>query len=112
MNQIEPKEMKIDQTIRKNLGAMGFAPNRQQQTKYPKISRYQGITIALIFMELSKISVSFFHEASDVKEYMDATFVFIVAFGIFFSYISIIFRNDDLFNVIELAEKEIIDSGC
>lgn len=104
------KELKIFQTLQKNIAAIGFAANMQKQTKYRKISRYQSIMITILSMDLSTLCVFFYHEANGIEKYMDVIYQFTAGSGIFISFVSIIFRNDDIFNMLEHTQNELNDS--
>lgn len=106
----DSKEMKIFQTLLKNIATIGFTPNQQRQTKYRKVSRSQIIMITIFCINIGTLCVFFFYEANGIEQYMDVIYEFTVTFGIFIAFLSIIFKVDDIFNILELTEKEIAES--
>lgn len=103
------KKIEIFHTVRQNIAALGLAPNQQQQSKYRKVSRYQ-IWIGILSIDLSAHCVFFFHGADGVEDFMDVIYEFIIESSIFITFISIILKNGDLFNVLEFIEKELTAS--
>lgn len=98
--------MKIYQILQRNLAVMGFTPIQQQNNNW-KISYGQIIDIVLYSIEAIFIGRYTFYEASGIEDYMKSIFLFAVLFAITIAYISIIFKNDKIFNTIEFFEQEL-----
>lgn len=102
----EEIKMKIFQTIQRNMAAMGFTPN-QPQNNYRQLKFGQIIIVGVCSIDAIKMGVYIFCEADGIEEYMYSIFSLTVVAGITISFISFIFKNDKLFNVIEIIAKEL-----
>lgn len=102
-------EIKLFQTIQKNLATMGFIPNQQQ------IRNLKSTSVQIIWVTSSSINSVFLCVyiacvASSMEEYTDSIFSLTVIVGIEIAFISIIHKNDQLFNTIELCVMEMQNS--
>lgn len=104
-------KLKIFQCIQQILAAMGFAPNQQQNNRL-NLNYRQIIFVIVCGMNVTFLSSYIFLEANDIEEYMDAIFSLIIMVTIAIAFISIIFKNDQLFNYIECVTKELTDRKC
>lgn len=98
--------MIIFQTIRKNMAAMGFTPN-QQQNSHRKFSFRQTVCTVKYSIDILLIGVYVFCEADRTDEYMESIFAFTAGIAITIAFISIIWKNDQLFNLLELSSQEL-----
>lgn len=103
--------MKLFVTIQKNLAAMGFTPNMQQNNQL-QLSPGQVFYIIKYATDLIVITLYVFREAERVGEYIDTIFSLTVQGGVFIGFVSIILKNDKLFNIIEISEAEPALSEC
>lgn len=97
--------MKFFQTIRKNLASMGFTPN-EQQSNHRQLSAGQIFCIAKCSIDVVVQGVYIFREAEHIEDYMESICLVTVVGGVLIAYISIILKNDKLFNMFEAAEGE------
>ena len=97
--------MKVVETIRKKLAEMGFIPNQQQN-----ISSGQIISVVLSSIQCILLGIGIFYSANTIEEYMNLIFSLTVTFAIEITFISIIVKNDKLFDSIEFFEKELNES--
>lgn len=104
------RKMKIAQTILKNMAAMGFTPNQQQQNNGRKLSFFQIIVVIILFIGIGTLFIFSFYEANNIEEYMDVIFELSAEVELFIIFLSFILKNDDVLNVIERTAKEITDS--
>lgn len=102
-------KMKIYQTVHKTMAAIGFTPNQQQNNQRQWSS---GHIFSVVINSINTFSLSayIFYEANGIEEYMDSIFSLTMTVGVSVAFISIIFKNDKLFNAIEGCAKEIADS--
>lgn len=98
--------MKIFQAVQKNLGVLGFAPNQHQNNHWRQLNLRQICGVVKCSVDSISTAVYVFTQAERTEEYMDSVFSLTVDVGITVSYISIIFKNDSLFKMIESAEEE------
>lgn len=109
---IEKKiEVKIFQTIQKNMAAMGFKPN-QQQNHHRQVNSGQIVWVIKCFLDISILAVYVFCKANRIEEYMDSVFSLTVVAGVTVAFVSIILHNDKLFNMIDRTEMELTFSKC
>lgn len=101
--------MKIFQTVQKNLAALGLAPNRQQNNNWHLTAGQIG-SVVICSVDVIKLGVYIFCEASSIEEYMDLIFSLTFVAGVTLTYTSMIFKNDKVFITIELCAKELNDS--
>lgn len=98
-------KMKIFQVVQKNLAVLGFIPNQRQHNHWHW--NWRAIFgVVKCTADTITIGVYVFTRAESIEEYMDSVFVLTVLISITMSYISIIFRNDILFKMIETGENE------
>lgn len=102
-------KLKVFQQIQQILAVMGFAPNQQQNNRL-NLNYRQIIFVFVCGTNVTFLSSYIFLVANDIEEYMDAIFSLIVLVTIAIAFISIIFKNDQLFNYIECLTKELTDS--
>lgn len=103
--------MKFLQTIRKNMVAMGFAPN-QQQNSHRRFSSRQIFFTAKYFIDIIVIGVYIFCEADRNEEYMESVFSLTAVVGATIVFISVTAHNDKLFDILELVADEGNFSKC
>lgn len=101
--------MKIFQTVQKKLAALGLVPN-QQRTNNWQMSSGQIASVVICSVDVIKLCVYIFCEASSIEEYMDLIFSLTFVVGTTITYTSIILKNDKVFITIELCAKELNDS--
>lgn len=109
-NSKEKSKIKIYEKIKENMAAMGFTPNQQTQNSDWKLSRFQIIVITILSIDVGTLCVFLFYEASGIEEYMDAIFELTTEVGMFSSFISLIFKNDDIFVILETTTNELTES--
>lgn len=102
-------KMKLFQTVQKNMAAMGFFPNQQQNGRR-KLTFGQILSVFLYSINVISFCIYISCVANTIEEYIDSIFSSTVIVGIEIAFISIIFKNDKLFRTIENAEKEANDS--
>lgn len=98
--------MKVLQIVQENLGAMGFFPNVQQNNRC-QFNRKQKISTFQFFYAIAAIALFVIYEARTIEEYMHSILTLIIILGITASYISIIFKNDQIFFGIDFCEKQL-----
>lgn len=103
--------MKIFQEVQKNLAVLGLIPN-QRQHKHWHLDWRAIFGVIKCLADIITIAVYVFTRAESIEEYMDSIFVLSVLISITMSYISVIFRSDILFKMIETAENESSFSKC
>lgn len=104
-------KMEIFGTIQKNFATMGFTPNQQQNHQWP-LSSGQFFYIFTFSMDLITFTVYIFREAERIDEYINSAFSLAVEGGVLIAFVSIIFKNDKLFKIIEISTEELILSKC
>lgn len=97
--------MKFAQTIGKNMAAMGFAPNQQQNNQWQFSSRQISCTL-IYFTNIITCSAYIFYKANETEEYMESIYLFAAVAGITIAFISMCLNNDKLFDILELASVE------
>lgn len=102
-------KMKIFQTVQNNMAAMGFASIQQQNNHHRQMSFGPIIDVILCSIDAISVGVYIFREANGIEEYMVTIFTFTVLVAIAISFVSIIFKNDKIFNAIEFCANEIND---
>lgn len=103
--------MNFFRTVVKNMSALGFVPN-QQQNSSRELSLRQ-ITVAIIyFINIALIGLGIFSENYTTKEYIYAIFALISFIAITIIFISFTLKNDEIFNTIECIAKESDFSKC
>lgn len=103
--------MKFYQILYKNLAEIGFTPQQQQNNLWP-LNAPQMFYIGKYSTDVIVIGVYVFSKAESIDHYMVSTFSLTVIAGITISFISIIFENDKLFHLIEIATDETTLSKC
>lgn len=103
--------MKLFQTIRKKLAAVGIMPKQFHYHHYP-FSRQCLIANLICIIGFISASVFTFHVANNTREYMDSLYVLIIACGIFVSYTTTIFNMNKWFCFIGKFEQFFDDSKC
>lgn len=103
------RKMKLFQTLQKNMATMGFNPNQQGNDSYRKLSIAQFFAIGIFLVDIGTVCVYILHEAKGIVEYMDAIFELIVSVTILVAFVSLTFKNNDIFDVLERTEKELTD---
>lgn len=88
------------------MATLGFVPN-QQQNNNGKFSEKQSWEFRF-FYRLQ--ALHFFRIANSTEEYMSSFFELITAVGITLALTSFIFKNDKIYNTIEMGEKVLIES--
>lgn len=104
-------KMKFAQAIQQKMAAMGFIPNRQQNQHWQLIFR-QSICIVKCSIDAIIVGAYVFYEAERIEEYMESIFAFTVVAGILIALVSIAFKNDKLFKMIETIAEETNFSKC
>lgn len=105
---MEPK-MKIFQVVMENFAAMGFTPN-QQQNSVRRVNRGQIIDILFCVIDAVLVGLYIVFEANGIEEFMESIFSLTVVAGVTIAYTSIIFKNDEIFNIVKCFENELINS--
>lgn len=103
--------MIILKTLRKKLVTAGFTPN-QQQNDHQKWNLRQIIFVALCVVNIIVVSVQIFLVTNEIDEYIDAIVSLTCVTGITIAYVSFIFKNEEIFNIIEICAKEVNNSKC
>lgn len=98
--------MKYYQILYKNLAAIGFIPIQQQNTHWP-LNVQQIFCIFKYSTDVIFIGVYVFCKADGIDQYMVTTFALTVLVGIALSFLSMIFKNEKLFDMIEVAIEEM-----
>lgn len=93
------------------MATMGFTPN-QQQNHQRQLNFSQFFCIFTYSMNIIAIGAYVFREADRIDEYIELTFSLTVIGGVLIAFISIILKNDKLFNMIEATAEEITLSKC
>lgn len=104
-------KLKTFRTIQKVLAMMGFTPN-QQQSNHCKLNSRQIIFVVVCAINVTFLSSYIVRVANSIDEYMDAIFSLIILVTVAIAFISIIFKNDKLFNYIEFITNLLTDSKC
>lgn len=105
-------ELKTFQTIQMNFATMGCTPNQQQNNPNRKLNSAQIIIIVILAINTVTLSLYVLLVANDIEDYTDVIFSLTITVGVAMSFVSIIFKNDELFNTIELNEKEVTCHKC
>lgn len=103
--------MKLYETIQKNMAAMGFTPN-QQQNSQRQLSSGQIFCIFKCSMDLTATTVYIFRNVERIDECIDAISSLTVIGGVLIAFVSIILKNDKLFKIMELSTEELTLSNC
>lgn len=101
--------MIIFQVLKKNMAVIGLVPKQQQSNQWTLNGRHKVSLICHCIAVISNI-VFIFSEANGVEEYMAAIFVTSASSAVAMSFINLIHKNDEIFNVIEGCEKELTTS--
>lgn len=96
------KEIKLEicQFIQKNLAAMGFTRN-QQKSNNGQWSFGQIVGIVKYSIDIISLGAYVLFEADSIDEYILSIFVLILTIMITITFVSIIYKNDKLFEIIE-----------
>lgn len=103
--------MKFFQILYKNLAAIGFTPNQQQNDRL-QLNLRQIFTIFKYFTDVIVVGVYVFSKAERSEEYIVPIFSLTVIAGITVSFLSIILKNEKLFRLIKIAADETTFSKC
>lgn len=103
--------MKFFESIQNNMATMGFTLN-QQQNHQRQLNFCQFCYILKYSTDLIVITVYVVREAERVDQYIESIFSLTVVGGVLIAFISIIMKNDKLFNMIELSAEEVTLSKC
>lgn len=103
--------MKFFESIQNNMATMGFTLN-QQQNHQRQLNFCQFCYIFKYSTDLIVITVYVVREAERVDQYIESIFSLTVVGGVLIAFISIIMKNDKLFNMIELSAEEVTLSKC
>lgn len=99
-------ELKVLQTIRKNFAAMGFTPNQQRNNQWWQLSCGQIVAVFICSINSTSIGLYVFREADRLDEYIDSGFPLTATIASTIIFISIILKNDELFDLIEFSAEE------
>lgn len=107
----ENPEMKIKafQVVQIYLDDMGFSLNQQQNNRW-RFSYGQMKFIFVLSINIVLLVMCMIYDARTVEAYMDSIISASMAFTIFMCYISIIFKTDQLFEIIDGCER-LINEG-
>lgn len=94
--------MIIFQVVKINAATIGLFPNQQQ-----KLNGRQKASLILYFLAISSIVAFILFEASTIEEFMHGIFVITSITSIGLNFISVIYKNDEIFKVIKDCEKEL-----
>lgn len=110
-NQIKQKsrKMEIFKFLQKKIATVGFIPNKQQKN-YEKSKRGQIIYIIVCGLNTIVFLFYIFLVANDIEEYMNAIFLLTAVITVTIAFTNLMFRNNDIFNVIEFCAKEQTES--
>lgn len=103
--------MEIFRKIQKILAAMGFTRN-QQPTSHGKLNFRQAVFVAVCAINIILLVFYIFFVTKTIDENMDAIFSLTVLVGIMIAFVSLIFKNDDLFTDIECCGETLSESMC
>lgn len=98
--------MKTVQTVKKIMAVMGLSPNHRG------FNSRQIIFVIVCAVNVILLVFYIFLVANTIDEYIDAMFSFTVLVGITIAFISLTFKNDEIFTVIKFCEKELTESKC
>lgn len=100
-------KMKVFRVVLGNFATMGFSPN-QQQNNIRRVSCSQIIDILFCIIDAFFVGLYIVFEASGIEKFMESIFSLTVVAGITIAYISIIFKNDKIFNTAKCFEHELM----
>ena len=99
--------MKVFQIIQKNFATMGFIPKEQQNRNRRLLKCIQIVYVIKYSIDTIFVGTYIFLEAESIDEYMESIFILAALVAVFCCFLSIIFKNDLLFDTIELTESEL-----
>lgn len=102
-------EIKIWQTTKIHMAAIGFAPNQQHNNSNWPCSSVQLVNVVICSINAISIGIYILREANVVEDFIESIFAFTAIVGVLVSFISIILNNDKAFNNIELCENELAE---
>lgn len=91
------------------MAVLGFIPNQQQNNRWALNGRQKVSLVWHIIGAAANIAFILV-EANSIEEFMYAIFVAIISSGCVIGFICIIYKNDEIFYVIEDCEKELTTS--
>lgn len=91
---------------------MGFTPNQQQNNPNRQLNSTQIISVVVFAMSAVFVAVSIFRGNKDTEDFISAIFSLTFVVDVMIAFVSIIFKSGDLFDFIELFEKELTDRKC
>lgn len=103
--------MNLFETVQRYMAAMGFFPN-QQQNKRSQFNNVQISGILLYVIDAILYGAYIICVADTVEEYVNSIFTLTVALGFAIAYISLIFKNDKLFDIIDGVADELMERKC
>lgn len=98
--------IRILRTVKEKMAVMGIIVNQQTNNLW-QINRKQRILLICCFIILNLFIAFALDEANDTEEYLITVFLITSVVITVIGFISIIYRKDKVFNVIENYEKEI-----
>lgn len=106
---ISKPKMKILQEVKKNFAFMGFYPNQQRNSNkiLSKVQLWEFIASLLV---TALIILYILCVAKSKEEYMSSIFMVTASTCITASEISLMLKNDDIFDVIEFGENLLFES--
>lgn len=96
--------MKVFQFNRKSIALSGFGPDQQKNNNCLFNLNQLGYTMMFV-IALNSVGTYVYLEASDIALYMDSFFILAVGFWICVCHVSLILKNDELFDAIDDVEK-------
>lgn len=102
--------MKSLETIRKNMAAMGFVPT-QQQNNHREFSSRQFFCTAKLSIDVIGIAAYMFFEADRTEDFVEPIFAITALGGITIVFVSLVFKNDKLFDTFEHSSAEMTISN-
>lgn len=102
--------MKILQRSQKYFAMIRFSPNQQRNNNIT-FKVVQAWQIALAVFGTSLVGLYIFRIADSKEEYMYSAFTLTAVIGIAVSYASMMFKNDKIYDAIELGEKLLTERG-
>lgn len=98
--------IKILNLVKRKMAVMGIIANQQQNNCW-QINRRQGVCLILFFIVINLFIAFALCGANGTEEYMVSIFLITSAVTTAIGFVSIIYKNDKVFNVIEHCEEEI-----
>lgn len=101
--------MKIFQTIQKNFALVGYIPIQEQKNK-GTFRKLQFLRMFSPVLSICLVGVYFLFVADSSEEYMYSFFTILIDVGVIVSQASLIFKNDEIFQIIDSIEMVANDS--